>query len=71
MRAITFDQRKNLSVVGFGHVVGGGGNLGEVGVGPLKCTVDCGRCGLEKLGYFGGAELRDVAKDQHGSLTRR
>ena len=31
-RAIAFDQRKDLAVVGFGDVVGGGGNLGEVGV---------------------------------------
>ena len=38
---------------------------------PLQRAVDRGGCRLQKLGHLGGAELHDVAQDQHGSLTDR
>jgi hypothetical protein len=70
-RTITFDERQQLAVLWFGDVLVAWGDLGEVCPCALQGAVDRRRCGLEQFGHFGGAELDDVAQDQHRPLTRR
>ena len=42
-----------------------------MGPGPLQRAVDRGGRGFQQLGNLGGAELHDIAQNQHGPLTHR
>ena len=68
-RAVAVEELATLGVVGLGHVVFARRDLGEMGARSLQRAVDRRRSGLEQLGDLGGAELHDVAQDQHRPLT--